>query len=141
MIKSKSRFYARPFFLTKEELRVGMPHSNFRTVPSGAVSTYESKFILYIEKYTYVCIHIPRPLPLGREAQIIRYVKKWVFLKLKFIPTYYYVCKNILTFFHIQQKNYLAINSARLLGGILGLLFPHGNGYFTFGFMRDLMNQ
>ena len=102
MIKSKSRFYARPFFLRKEKIRVGMPHSNFRTVPSGAVSTYKSKFIL--EKYTYVRIHIPRQLPLGRADQIIRYVKKWVFLKLIFIPTYYYVCKNILTVFHIQQK-------------------------------------
>ena len=47
---------------------MGMPHSNFRTVPSGAVGTYESKFILYIDKYTYVRIHIPRPLPLGESS-------------------------------------------------------------------------
>ena len=45
-----------------------MPHSNFGTVPSGAVDTYESKFILYIDKYTYVRIHIPRPLPLGESS-------------------------------------------------------------------------
>ena len=45
-----------------------MPHSNFGTVPSGAVDTYESKFILYIDKYTSVRIHIPRPLPLGESS-------------------------------------------------------------------------
>ena len=59
--------YARPFFLTKEKLRAGMPHSNFCTVPSGAVGTYKSKFILNIDKYTYVRIQIPRPLPLGES--------------------------------------------------------------------------
>ena len=130
MIKSKSRFYARPFFSTKEKLRVGMPHSNFCTVPSGAVSTYESKFILYIEKYTYVRIHISRPLPLGESSPNNKVRKKWVFLKLIFIPTYYYVCKNIISFFPNTTKKYLATNSARLLRGILGLLFPHGNGRF-----------
>ena len=55
------------FFLTKEKLRVGMPHSNFRTVPSGAVRTYKSKIILNIDKYTYARIHIPQPLPSGES--------------------------------------------------------------------------
>ena len=82
-----------------------MPHSNFGTVPSGAVDTYESKFILYIDKYTSVRIHIPRPLPLGESIINNKVRKKWVFLKLIFILTYYYVCKNILTFFpHTTKK-------------------------------------
>ena len=66
----------------------------------------------------------------GRAAPIIRDVKKWVFLKLIFIRTYYYVCKTIVTLFPHTTKNYPATNSARLLRGILGLLFPHGNGRF-----------
>ena len=39
--------------------------------------------------------------------------------------------KAYLLYSHIQQKKYLATNSARLLRGILGLLFPHGNGRFN----------
>ena len=67
MIKSKSRFYARPFFLTKEKVRVGVPHYCFGTVANSAVRSHEPKFILYIEKHMYVRIHIPRQLPLGES--------------------------------------------------------------------------
>ena len=77
------------FFLTKEKLVVGVPHSNFCTVANGAVRTYEPKFILYIDKYMYVRIHIPRPLPLGESRPNNKVRKKYVFLKLIFISPYY----------------------------------------------------
>ena len=47
---------------------MGVPHSNFRTVANGDLRTYEPKFILYIDKYTYVRIHIPRPLSLRENS-------------------------------------------------------------------------
>ena len=56
---------------------MGVPHSKFRTVANGAVRSYEPKFILYIDKYTYVRIHIPRPLPL-RESSPNNKVRKKV---------------------------------------------------------------
>ena len=46
------------FFLIKEKLVVGVLHSNFRTVANGAVSSYEPKFILFIDEYTYIGIHL-----------------------------------------------------------------------------------
>ena len=49
-------------------MRMGLPHSIFRTVANGAVRTYEPKFILYSEKYTYVRIQIPWPLQLGESS-------------------------------------------------------------------------
>ena len=64
------------FFLTKEKLVVGVPHFNFRTVANGAVRTYEPKFILYIDNYTYVRIHIPRPLPLRESSPNIKVRRK-----------------------------------------------------------------
>ena len=66
----------RVIFLTKEKLVVGVPHSNFRTVANCAVRTYEPKFILYIDKYTYLRIHIPRPLPLRESSPNIKVRKK-----------------------------------------------------------------
>ena len=105
-----------------------MPHSNFCTVANGAVDAHKPKFILYIDKYTYVRIHIPRPLPLRESSPNNKVRKKWVFLKLIFIRTYYYVCKNILTFFQHTTKKYLITNCAGLLYTIMGLLLPHGNG-------------
>ena len=83
---------------------MGVPHYSLGTVPSGAVRTYEPKFMLYIEKHMYVRIHIPRPLPLGESRPNNKVRKKCVFLKLIFISPYYYVCKNILIFSEIQQK-------------------------------------
>ena len=47
---------------------MGLQHSNFRTVGNGSVRTHKPKIILYIEKYTYVRIHIPRPLLLGESS-------------------------------------------------------------------------
>ena len=37
-------------------------------------------------------------------------------------------------FKYATTKNYLATNSAGLFGRILGLLFPHGNGRFSYSY-------
>ena len=36
--------------------RLGLPRSNYHTVTHGPVRTYETKYILFIEIYTYVRI-------------------------------------------------------------------------------------
>ena len=101
-----------------------VPDYSFGTVENSDVRSYEPKFNLYIEKHMYVRIHIPRPLPLGESRPNNKVRKKCVFLKLIFISSYYYVCKNILNFSEMQQKTYLATNSAGLLCGIWGCSSP-----------------
>ena len=72
------------------------------------VRKYRNLFYTLTNMRTYVYIYHGH-CHWGRAVLILRYVKKWVFLKLIFIRTYYYVCKNILTFFNIQQKNTLQL--------------------------------
>ena len=55
---------------------MGLQHSNFRTVGNGSVRTHKPKIILYVEKYTYVRIHMPRPLLLGESRPNIKVRKK-----------------------------------------------------------------
>ena len=56
---------------------MGVPDYSLGTVANSAVRSYEPKFILYIDKYTYVRIHIPRPFPL-RESSPNNKVRKKV---------------------------------------------------------------
>ena len=61
MKKYNSRFYrcvptyvyniSRPFFKTKDKLRVGVPHYSFGTVANSAVRSYAPKFIYTLKKY------------------------------------------------------------------------------------------
>ena len=60
---------------------MGLPDYTFGMVANSAVRSYELKFMLYIEKHMYVCIHIPWPLPLGESSPNNKVRKTCVFIK------------------------------------------------------------
>ena len=90
-----------------QTLRLGVQRSNCHTIP--LVPYIRTKLNIFypltnIRTYVYM---------FGIDCRCyITYLRakqrkvNWVLLKLIFVRTYYYVCKNIRTsFFHVQQKN------------------------------------